>query len=138
MSDERQRLGEEELARMEACAPLLPEPGGEVLLGVIAHYRSLLDEKQDMGPGLSQRRGDDGGSVTTRVSREEFRAILDWFMCSDPWPVCKGQCSVEAGGTYIGPPSCDVDNHETIEAWMGRMAKAFGYDNWVEAFHEAD
>jgi hypothetical protein len=44
-----------------------------------------------------------------------FRAILDWFMCSDPWP----------GG-----------DHEAILKWLTELSKQKGYPDWVGAYHE--
>ena len=44
-----------------------------------------------------------------------LRAILDWWMCSDPWP----------GG-----------NHDSIAMWLNIQCRKQGYDNWVTAFHK--
>ena len=44
-----------------------------------------------------------------------LRAILDWWMCSDPWP----------GGDQDG-----------IKKWLDVQCHRQGYDNWVTAFHE--
>jgi len=49
----------------------------------------------------------------------QFRAVLDWFMCSDPWPV-----------SGANPAS-----HDIIHEWITAESKARGYPNWVEAFH---
>lgn len=49
------------------------------------------------------------------MNSKQFRAVLDWRMCSDPWP----------GG-----------DEETIEEWMNEMARAFGFENWIQAYHE--
>lgn len=49
------------------------------------------------------------------MSDEQFRAVLDWWMCSDPFPVprCKG----------------------TIDAWLLQECKNRGYKTITEAFH---
>jgi hypothetical protein len=58
------------------------------------------------------------------MTDKEFRAMLDWYMCSDPWPV------------QSGDKSTDEENHDTITAMMERESKARGFDGWVHAFHE--
>ena len=52
---------------------------------------------------------------------KEYRAFLDLFMCSDPWPV-----GVEGGD----------DGHETLTKFADKQAKCRGYENWVVAYHE--
>jgi len=52
------------------------------------------------------------------MSRKEFRAMLDWFMCSDPWPV-----------------EPDDGSHEVIEAMLEKEAFRRGYAGWVGAYH---
>ena len=44
-----------------------------------------------------------------------LRAILDWYMCSDPWP----------GG-----------DQKIITEWLDEISKAKGYRDWVEAYHK--
>ena len=46
-----------------------------------------------------------------------FRAILNWWMCSDPWPASE-------------------EDHEMIHAWLEAESQARGYKGWVEAYHE--
>jgi hypothetical protein len=53
------------------------------------------------------------------MNDQEFRAILDWFMCSDPWPVPPGD-----------------ENHEIVTNWLNNEAQVRGYDSWVVAYHE--
>lgn len=60
-----------------------------------------------------------GPAVIDSMDDREFRALLDWFMCSDPWPV--------EGG----------DSHDLMSDWLNRAAKSRGYKDWVEAFHRA-
>jgi hypothetical protein len=55
--------------------------------------------------------------MNSQLTSDEFRALLDWFMCSDPWP---------AGDT----------THATVEALLDRVSREYGYDGWVVAFHE--
>ncbi len=45
-----------------------------------------------------------------------LRDILDWHMCSDPWP--------------------DGVPREAIDAWLEEQARAHGFQDWVEAYHE--
>ena len=45
-----------------------------------------------------------------------FRAVLDWLMCSDPWP-------------SVFVPQL------VIEDWLDREAREKGYDNWLDAYH---
>lgn len=54
------------------------------------------------------------------MTNQEFRAVLDWHMCSDPWPV-------EPDGE---------GNQATITAWLNREAQERGFDSWVDAYHE--
>lgn len=49
------------------------------------------------------------------MTAEQLRAILDWRMCSDPWP----------GG--------DMD---TVDDWLGGVCREGGYQTWVDAYHE--
>lgn len=43
-----------------------------------------------------------------------LRALLDWYMCSDPWP----------GG-----------DQDVITMWLNKMCRARGYLDWVAAYH---
>jgi hypothetical protein len=51
------------------------------------------------------------------MSAEEFRAMLDWFMLSDGFPLGM----LERG---------------IIEDFLNREADLRGYDTWVDAYHE--
>lgn len=55
-----------------------------------------------------------------------FRDLLDWYMCSDPWPVCKR-------GT---PRLTDAEHAQRITAFMEEQSKLHGFDNWVVAYHQ--
>jgi hypothetical protein len=55
--------------------------------------------------------------IATTLNPREFRALLDWFMCSDPWPVA------------------DEPNHQLMTEWLDRLSKVCGYDGWVDAYH---
>jgi len=69
--------------------------------------------------GLSQRKinqflvRDLGNDMGDKL----FRALLNWYMCSDPWPTTAGE-------------------HRTITAFLDAEAKRRGYENWVVAYHE--
>jgi hypothetical protein len=43
-----------------------------------------------------------------------FREILDWRMCSDPWP----------GGEM-----------QTVDEWLDRQSRHLGYTDWLDAYH---
>ena len=49
----------------------------------------------------------------------EFRALLDWLMCSDPWPT-------------------NSEHQETIVAMLNVKAKELGFSNWIDAYHRYD
>jgi hypothetical protein len=54
------------------------------------------------------------------LTEDEFRALLNWWMCSDPWPV----------------PGPDGDrDHETMVNWLNRESRRRGFDGWVDAYH---
>ena len=47
----------------------------------------------------------------------QFRAMLDWWMCSDPFP-------------------CDEHTSDVLHDWIDGEAKKRGFEHgWVEAFH---
>ena len=55
------------------------------------------------------------------MAQSEFRAVFDWYMCSDPWPVDESIGGNEA--------------HAKVTAWLDRLAKADGWADWVDAYH---
>lgn len=48
------------------------------------------------------------------MTAQQLRAILDWRMCSDPWP---------GGDMY------------SVDDWLDGVCREGGYQNWVEAYH---
>jgi len=46
----------------------------------------------------------------------QFRAMLDWWMCSDPFP-------------------CDDSTQKILFCLIDDESKKRGFDGWVEAFH---
>lgn len=50
------------------------------------------------------------------TTQEEFKAVLEWFMCSDPWPTTK-------------------KNYIMVKKLLNRVAEEFGYTDWVDALH---
>lgn len=46
----------------------------------------------------------------------EFREVLNWWMCSDPFP--------------------DGASKDVIDSWLEREARERGYNGVVAAFHE--
>lgn len=53
---------------------------------------------------------------TTRLTDEQFRMLLDLTMVTDPWP--------------LGP-----DENDILIAFITEQSEAFGYNDWVEAYH---
>jgi hypothetical protein len=51
------------------------------------------------------------------LSGKEFDALLILLMCSDPWPVG------------------DEANENTMKALATRVAKQYGHDDWIAAYH---
>lgn len=51
------------------------------------------------------------------LSHEEFRALLDLYMVSDPWPL-------------------DSDSQDSLRGLLTDEANARGYDSWSEAYHD--
>ena len=49
------------------------------------------------------------------MSDREFRALLDLFMCSDPYP---------------------CDGHDVVEELLDHEADRRGFDSWVDAYHD--
>lgn len=56
-----------------------------------------------------------------QLSDEQYRALLDLMMCSDPWPL-DGESGDREHGVLV----------ELLDA----EAKRRGWDNWVVAYHE--
>jgi hypothetical protein len=54
------------------------------------------------------------------ISDLAFRALLDWFMASDPWPLDDG------------------NSRAVIFGFICAEASKRGYDDWIEAYHEFD
>lgn len=50
------------------------------------------------------------------MSDKEFRALLDWFMVSDPWPL-------------------DEFAHKTIQTMLDLESVRRGFPTWVDAYH---
>ena len=48
------------------------------------------------------------------LSPDRWRAVLDWRMCSDPWP----------GG-----------NMDAVDNLLNDVAAMMGFDGWVAAYH---
>ena len=96
LEEENQRLKAQLMEREEREAAVCPEDVGfEELVKSQAARITELEASQRLVPPL--------------------RAILDWWMCSDPWP----------GG-----------DHDVIEEWLNGLCREHGYDSWVIAYHE--
>lgn len=68
------------------------------------------------GEEMTGREHFGGGEMEGTV----FRALLDWMMCSDPWPVD----SDGHGG-----------NQQVIEKWLDEESRKKGFTDWLEAYH---
>ncbi len=55
------------------------------------------------------------------MNDEQFRALLDMVMCSDPWPI-------EDGG----------NNQELVTDLLEREATNRGFSDWITAYHHFD
>ena len=64
------------------------------------------------------------------VSAEEFRALLDLYMCSDPWPV-----RTPIPG-YADRYRVDDMNKALCEEFLQALSRKFGFSGWVDAYHE--
>jgi hypothetical protein len=53
------------------------------------------------------------------MSNEEFRALLDLMMVSDPWPL-------------------NVPEYEALEGLFARESDARGFASWIVAYHELE
>jgi hypothetical protein len=51
------------------------------------------------------------------MNNAEFRTVLDWWMCSDPFP--------------------EGVNKQIVDDWLDREAKERGYTDLIGAYHEA-
>lgn len=68
---------------------------------------------------FEQRKFDAIGRLLLEVDRltikdAEFRALLDWRMCSDPFP-CNGI--------------------ECIDRFINGVSETFGFKDWIDAYH---
>lgn len=61
------------------------------------------------------------------MSDEEFRALLDLWMCSDPWPVT----DISAHEVRV----CSDKNHALVTGLLDREATNRGYTDVVDAYH---
>jgi hypothetical protein len=68
-----------------------------------------------------------------KMSDIEFRAILDLWMCCDPWPV---MTETRTGDLEIDVANCDREHHDICEGWLIRECKARGFDGWADAYHD--
>jgi hypothetical protein len=50
------------------------------------------------------------------MTREFYKAVLDMFMCADPWPLSKKE-------------------HSDMLYYLNQKARDFGYNDWLEAYH---
>uniref|UniRef100_A0A6H1ZA09 Uncharacterized protein n=1 Tax=viral metagenome TaxID=1070528 RepID=A0A6H1ZA09_9ZZZZ len=50
------------------------------------------------------------------MTGDQFKALLDLIMCSDPWPT-------------------DKNNQKTIEQLANEEADKRNYNDWIEAYH---
>lgn len=60
----------------------------------------------------------------TTMNQNQFRALLDLLMCSDPWPI-EGQAGDESRKLLIEFANCE-------------STETYGKDNWIIAYHEIE
>jgi hypothetical protein len=53
------------------------------------------------------------------ISNPKFRALMDWFMVSDPWPLKE-------------------DAHLQLLEFLNQEANKRGHDSWIEAYHDKE
>ena len=70
-----------------------------------------LYSRLQLPPAEHSTRGD------VEMNAQQLRAILDWRMCSDPFP-----------------QGCD---DAAVDAWLDQTAREFGFSNWIDAYHYA-
>ena len=52
------------------------------------------------------------------MDKEQLNAFCELLMCSDPWPV-------DTAG-----------NMETVKNFVDAQARALGYADWIDAYHQ--
>jgi hypothetical protein len=55
------------------------------------------------------------------MTEKEFACVLEWYMCSDPWPV---------------PGEPGIDNQQSIDEMLNKLALSFGFSDWVSTYHK--
>ena len=58
----------------------------------------------------------------TDLAFKQFRALLDLFMCSDPWPV-------------HNQDGVDNESQEYVERFLNVTAQNLKFTDWVDAYH---
>jgi len=61
------------------------------------------------------KKGRKKSATDKAVEEVPLRALLDWYMCSDPWP----------GGSQ-----------EAITKWLNAVCRQRGFMDWTMAYHE--
>ena len=59
------------------------------------------------------------------MNKTQLNAFCVLLMCSDPWPVDE---TVNGGR--------DAGNMATVKEFVDEQAKALGYADWIDAFHQ--
>ena len=60
-----------------------------------------------------------GDETAEYLADQRLRAMLNLFMCCDPWPA-------------------DQIDKEVIEDFLDDQSRSRGYDTWVDAYHQMD
>lgn len=104
---------------------LVSTPAGSVALP--AHVVAKLERIESLDPGMVPGGGESPSrQIQEALSRSrpagfrfadgEFRDLLDWYMCSDPWPL-------------------DPDCNGRMAVMLDNEALARGYPDWTTAYH---
>jgi hypothetical protein len=101
-ADREQQAGE-----IAECQGLCKSHEGELADLQVAHNRAL-GSLVDLQAEIALLKAKD------TLLAAPIRALLDWFMCSDPWP----------GG-----------DHEAVESWLNYVCRDMGFETWVDAYH---
>lgn len=79
-----------------------------------------IESRVKDNPGLARKILGEIGEIEVKqvTTDQEFRAVLELIMVSDPYPIPE-------------------EGHQLkVEAWADKEARARGYGSWIEAYHQ--
>jgi len=83
----------------------------------------------DLGPAEGPPVPTDTPKAEPQLSDDQFRALLNLFMASDPWPI------VNKGEKKIARGIQDSGEEEELQALLTDESHSRGYAHWTDAFH---